>query len=470
MADLNIKVKDHPARDCQRFWRKAMHDGIKRLVVRLESLVVLRDLLEDEVIRKFISLLETISGEKDNCRKFVRCYSYFYHCLVLSCLALKLPETGSFGDYLAHAVMYRETPVSQMTEQAGFESFPEWMEKALRNELNILGEMAAISSRDIKSGWLDSHGHQSMEIIGNLPEWNTGLKNRGIFKPGKPWGDSADRLIDFFRQWGSGSFARYKGFIWERNGDQGTLRGVDEPDPVRLSDFIGYEQQRKEIIDNTLRFLKGYPANNLLLYGDRGTGKSSTVKALLNEYHDKGLRIIEVPKELLADFNQILRIIRNRPHKFIIFIDDLSFSDDESTYTALKAVLEGSLESRPANILVYATTNRRHLVRERFSDRAGLTSGNADDEIHAADTMEEKLSLADRFGMTITFTAPDQEEYLKIVEVTAKRRGLSVERDVLRKKAIQWEMFYNGRSPRTAMQFINWLEGYLKMMDESSGG
>ena len=245
---------------------------------------------------------------------------------------------------------------------------------------------------------------------------------------------------------------------------------MDDPDPVRLSDFIGYEQQRNEIIDNTLRFLKGYPANNLLLYGDRGTGKSSTVKALLNEYHALGLRIIEVSKELMPDFNQILRIIRNRPQKFIIFIDDLSFSDDESTYTALKAVLEGSLESKPGNILVYATTNRRHLVRERFSDRAGLMSDQADDEIHAADTMEEKLSLADRFGMTITFTAPDQEEYLGIVEELAQKRGIRIEKDVLRKQAVQWEMLYNGRSPRTALQFINWLEGYQKMKNESSGG
>ena len=447
-----------------------MLNRLKKLAVKLESIAVLRDLMKDQVICRFIRLLETVGDEKASYKEFVRCYSEFVHCLAENCLMLRLPETGSFGDYLAHAVMYCETPISQVAEQADSVRFPAWMAQALRKELDILGEMVNLSPRDIKSGWLKNHGHDAGEIIDNLPEWDISPKAGGFFEPGKPWGDSANRLIEFYRQWGSGSFARYKGFIWDRSGYQGILRGVGYPDPVRRSDFIGYEQQRNEIIDNPLRFLKGYPANNLLLYGDRGTGKSSTVKALLNEYHALGLRIIEVSKELMPDFNQILRIIRNRPQKFIIFIDDLSFSDDESTYTALKAVLEGSLESKPGNILVYATTNRRHLVRERFSDRSGLMSDQADDEIHAADTIEDKLALADRFGMTITFTAPDQEEYLGIVEALAQKRGIRIEKDVLRKKAVQWEMLYNGRSPRTALQFINWLEGYQKMKNESSGG
>ena len=382
---------------------------------------------------------------------------------------LKLPGIRSFGEYLIHAILYRENSVSKMAEQVSSGQLPGWMAQELAKELNILGELAALSSRRIKSEWLQNHDHESAEIISDLPEWDTCPKAHSIFEPGKPWGEGSTRLLDFYSKYGSGFFARYKGFIWERSGDKGSLRGVDDPDPVRLSDFIGYELQRNEIVENTLQFIKGYPANNLLLYGDRGTGKSSTVKALLNEYYTLGLRIIEIPKELLADFGQILGIIRNRPQKFIAFIDDLSFSDEESSYTALKAVLEGSLENRPANLLVYATTNRRHLIKERFSDRAGLTSGQADDEIHAADTMQEKLSLADRFGMTITFTAPDRDEYLEIVEGLAHKRGIRVEKDVLHKKAIQWEMLYNGRSPRTALQFINWLEGHQKMNWESGG-
>lgn len=436
-----------------------MENKIGRLAAGLESLVVFRNLLEDEVIRKFIRLLKAACGDKHDNQAFVRCYADFFHELIEQGLALKLPYFCTFGDYLIHAILYRDNPVSRMAEQPGSPQLPEWMTGALVSELNALGETAALSSCRIKSEWLQKHGQVSADLVRKLPEWESEPKNYHIFEPGKPWGEGLDRLIDFYRRCGSGIFARFKGFIWERSGAQGGLRGLEETDPVRLSDFVGYEMQRKEIVENTLRFVRGYPANNLLLYGDRGTGKSSTVKALLNEYHGLGLRMIELPRDLLADFNQILRIIRNRPQKFIIFIDDLSFSDDEEDYTALKAVLEGSLESRPANVIVYATTNRRHLIRERFSDRAGL--GNAGDEVHAADTMEEKLSLADRFGMTITFTAPDQEEYLKIVESLAQKRGLQVDIDVLRRKAIQWEMLYNGRSPRTARQFINWLEGTL---------
>ena len=315
--------------------------------------------------------------------------------------------------------------------------------------------MVNLSPRDIKpDGW--KPWHDAGEIIDNLPEWDISPKAGGFFEPGKPWGDSANRLIEFYRQWGSGSFARYKGFIWERSGDQGILRGVDDPDPVRLSDFIGYEQQRNEIIDNTLRFLKGYPANNLLLYGDRGTGKSSTVKALLNEYHALGLRIIEVSKELMPDFNQILRIIRNRPQKFIIFIDDLSFSDDESTYTALKAVLEGSLESKPGNI-----PDTRPPTGDTWSGEVQRQGRTYVRSLMMKSTRRyhgRNLSLADRFGMTITFTAPTRRipgnsgGWLK--------RGIRIEK-MFQKKA------YNGKCCITGVRqgqlcTINWLEDTKK--------
>lgn len=436
-----------------------MRNTIENILIKVESLTVLKDLLKDEVVLKFIRLLEAVTGNTEDSREFVRCYSEFFHGLLECRIDSESSETNSFGDYLANLLMYTETPVSRMAERNDSAKLPGWAEDALKRELDIIGEMASMSSRMIKAAWLEKHGKDAKETIDSLPEWENRVSEGSMFESAGAWGECSDRLLDFYRKCGSGIFARYNGFIWEHEGSRGILRGVDNPDPIRLSDFIGYEMQRKEIVDNTLRFLKGYPANNLLLYGDRGTGKSSTVKALLNEYHHLGLRLIEVPKEYLQDFTQIVRLVRNRPQKFIIFIDDLSFSDEENTYTALKAVLEGSLESRPSNIIVYATTNRRHLIRERFSDRTGLATGNENDEIHAADTIQEKLSLADRFGITITFTAPDQEEYLKIVEELAKKRGIAVEREILRKKAVQWEMLYNGRSPRTALQFINWLEG-----------
>jgi predicted AAA+ superfamily ATPase len=222
---------------------------------------------------------------------------------------------------------------------------------------------------------------------------------------------------------------------------------------------MGYEAERARVIENTLQFLKGFPANNALFYGDRGTGKSSTVKALLNEYYSQGLRMIEVPKTYLTDFPLIISLLKNRPEKFIIFVDDLAFEESGENYNALKAVLEGGLENRPNNVLIYATSNRRHLVKESFKDRAGLQSNNQDDEVRAADNIQEKLSLSDRFGITVTFAAPSQNKYLQIVEGIAEKRNLKFDKEKLYQEALKWQMRYNGRSPRTAKQFIDWVEG-----------
>jgi len=317
------------------------------------------------------------------------------------------------------------------------------------------------------------------------------------------WSDCAGKLAEFHRSCGSGIFSKYRSFVWRRvpaialaggynipgihpayqdsislidgsckpePGTAGSFIGVESPDPVRFSDLVSYEPEREEVIRNTLHFLDGRPANNILLYGDRGTGKSSTVKALANEYHSRGLRIIEVPKGLLADFPLIIRRLAGRSLKFILFVDDLSFEDNDENYTALKAMLEGGLEIKPDNVLIYATSNRKHLIKERFSDRAGLASGSADDEVRAADTIQEKLSLSDRFGMTIVFSSPDKKTYLEIVEGIAKRRGLEVDREYLRREAMKWELQYNGRSPRTARQFVDWLEAEISGRDREESG
>jgi hypothetical protein len=257
-------------------------------------------------------------------------------------------------------------------------------------------------------------------------------------------------------------FIKNIAFIWDKSNGQGYLRGIENHDLVTLSDLIGYQTEREEVINNTLQFLKGYNANNVLLYGDRGTGKSSTVKAILNEYHKHGLRIIEVPKSNLGDFPEIIRQLKGRKQKFIIFVDDLVFEDSEENYTTLKAILEGGLENRPKNVLIYATSNRRHLIKEKFSDRLGFQSGGSDDEIRAADTLQEKLSLADRFGITAVFSSPDKSRYLEIVEAMAEKRGIAMDKEQLHKEALKWELWYNGRSPRTARQFIDWLEGQVE--------
>jgi predicted AAA+ superfamily ATPase len=261
-------------------------------------------------------------------------------------------------------------------------------------------------------------------------------------------------------------FARYGAFVWESIEGKSCLRGIEVPDPIRLSDFIGYEQERLEVIENTEKFLKGLPANNVLLYGDRGTGKSSTVKAIVNEYREMGLRIIEIPRKHLVDFPAVIRQIKGRKCKFIIFVDDLAFEDSEESYTVLKSILEGGVENRPDNVLIYATSNRRHLIKEKFSDRAGFRSDDPDDEIRAQDTMQEKLSLSERFGITVIFSSPDKKRYLGIVEGLAAQRGINIDRDRLQKEAMKWELMYNGRSARTAKQFVDWLEGNERLRSE----
>jgi hypothetical protein len=235
------------------------------------------------------------------------------------------------------------------------------------------------------------------------------------------------------------------------------LRGVRHPDPICLDELIGDKRQRDLIRRNTEQFLARLPANNVLLYGDRGTGKSSTVKALLNAYAERGLRLLEVGRSKLADFPTIVELLGEQPEHFILFVDDLSFDEQETGYKDLKAVLEGGLEVRPANVLVYATSNRRHLVMERQSDRAQP----GDDELHGFDTVQEKLSLADRFGITLTFVTPDQEHYLEIVRGLAQRRGLAMPDEQLRARALQWATRHNGRSGRSARQFVDDLTGEL---------
>lgn len=317
------------------------------------------------------------------------------------------------------------------------------------------------------------------------------------------WGALADELVEYYRTYGSGLFARYRAFRWvgatggstdhrlhvaeaisrdlspgapETRGARGQLVPVSMPDAVQPGDLIGYEPERSLLRRNTMQFLAGYPANNVLLYGDRGTGKSSSVKALLNAAPERppqpernagsaaeravdwsALRLIEVPKGSLADFPVIASLLRGRPQRFILFVDDLSFEEGETQYKDVKAMLEGGLEARPENVLVYATSNRRHLVREMFADRTNPTS----DEVHAQDTVQEKLSFSDRFGLTITFPTPDQTSYLNIVAGLARRRGLQVEPAVLRARAIEWAAWHNARSGRTARQFVDYLAGEL---------
>lgn len=263
-----------------------------------------------------------------------------------------------------------------------------------------------------------------------------------------------DTLTEFYRDYGVGKFGLHKAFRIIRVGSGVQIVPIPKIAHVRLDDLVGYEIPKSKLIENTEAFVNGRKANNCLLFGDAGTGKSSSIKGIANEYYEKGLRIIEVYKHQFKDLNDVISQIKNRNYKFIIYMDDLSFEDFEIEYKYLKAVIEGGLERKPDNVLIYATSNRRHLIRERFSDKE-----DRKDSLHAGDTVQEKLSLAARFGVTIYFAAPDKKEFQNIVKVLADRYHVAMPTEVLLQEAGKWELAHGGLSGRCAQQFIDYLVG-----------
>ncbi len=261
-------------------------------------------------------------------------------------------------------------------------------------------------------------------------------------------------LTGFYKDYGVGKFGLHKSFRLVRRENGVEIEPILNIAHVYLKDLVGYEIPKKKLIENTEAFVAGRKANNCLLYGDAGTGKSSSIKGIANEYYEKGLRIIEVYKHQFQDLNEVISQIKNRNYRFIIYMDDLSFEDFEIEYKYLKAVIEGGLEKKPENVLIYATSNRRHLVREKFSDKEDRR-----DDLHAGDTVQEKLSLVSRFGVTIFFGAPDKKEFQNIVTTLAQRYGIRMEKERLLLEANRWELAHGGLSGRTAQQFMDYLLG-----------
>lgn len=261
-------------------------------------------------------------------------------------------------------------------------------------------------------------------------------------------------LTDFYKEYGVGKFGLHKAFRIVHKEDGVHIEPILNIAHVKLSDLVGYELAKKKLVDNTEAFVNGKKANNCLMYGEPGTGKSSSVKGIVNEYYDKGLRIIEVYKHQFQDLNDVISQIKNRNYKFIIYMDDLSFEEFEIEYKYLKAVIEGGLEKKPENVLIYATSNRRHLVREKFSDKE-----EREDDLHKGDTVAEKLSLVARFGVTIYFGSPDKKQFQMIVKMLAERYGIEMEEEKLLFEANKWELSHGGLSGRTAQQFIDYLLG-----------
>jgi hypothetical protein len=268
-----------------------------------------------------------------------------------------------------------------------------------------------------------------------------------------------DCVTGFYKDYGVGMFGLNKAFRISDNDGTVQFHAINNMEKVMLKDLVGYEIQKKKLVDNTEAFVQGRKSNNCLLFGDSGTGKSTSIKAIVNEYYDQGLRMIEIYKHQFKDLSNVIAMIKNRNYKFIIYMDDLSFEEFEIEYKFLKAVIEGGVETKPDNILIYATSNRRHLIKETWNDRNDV---NVENGMHKSDTMEEKLSLVHRFGVTINYSKPTQKEYFEIAVELCRRLGVDLPEEEIKAEANKWELSHGGISGRTAQQFANYMAGQKK--------
>ena len=422
----------------------------KILLVRARGLALLRGVVDSPAIREGLSLLELLGEDGPDPAAVAEVYGRWWRELAEAPEKL-LPD--AWRSYLVHRILEDENPFSLGAESGNLD--PAILEQA-RRELRVLRTLFGFEAE----GLLAAVEEAAPELAGLWAtpafEVSFGASPRLVVArslAGAPdWGEGGGELAEHFARHGAGAFGRHRAFRWRG----GRLSAVGRPDPTRLAGLVGYERERGPLVENTQRFVAGLPAHHALLYGPPGTGKSSTVKAVANEYADRGLKVVEVAKEDLGELPALLDALRERGPRFVLFVDDLSFEEHEVEYKALKALLEGSVEEPPPNVRVYATSNRRNLIRENFSDR-----GDPGDDVHARDTMQEKLSLSARFGLRLTFPAPDQRRYLEIVAGLVEERGIKIPVEELRERALLWDRWHAGRSGRTARQFVDDLEAEL---------
>lgn len=396
----------------------------KRFDTRLDTLSVFSMINRDELFHAFRQCFFTSENDTEDIAAVANFAGALYN----------LAHTDNWTEYLIQLVLSQENPCSWFVSQG--KAISAYIESAARNDLRILSEAASITTEMLLDG-VDTQGLY-------IPEWHA---------------EPVDLEALYFEhlsridKCGYGIYANYKMFHMERfSGDENAfvLEPVAYPDTVELSDLIGYEMQRRQVIDNTKALLNGKKAANILLYGDAGTGKSATVKAVANAFADEGLRLIELSKDELHLLPKLLEELSGNPLKFILFIDDLSFQENDDDFSALKAVLEGSISARSHNTVIYATSNRRHIVRETFSQREG-------DEIHRNDTMQETISLSERFGIRIYYEKPNKALYLEIVRNLARQYGLQMDDKSLELEAERFALRRSGRSARAARQLVEQL-------------
>lgn len=387
---------------------------LEKMHLDLHALVIFRNLLDDTVIKRLNALLADGKTPAEQ----VKCYADFTSRLY--------EEGGDLTQYILARVLEDEN--IYVRKRARGEVIDDTLAECVKRELKALEAVSRLTAEEVRS---------SIAYEGYLPAWKTSkLDFTAVY---------TDRMAHI-GTCGYGVFSRYHVFAVR----DGAIEPVPRPDPIRLGELVGYDAERKEVVDNTLALLAGKPAANALLYGDAGTGKSSTIKAIVNEYHDRGLRLIEIKKKQFTAIPDIVGALSGNPLNFILFIDDLTFAEETDDFNALKAILEGSVTARTPNLAIYATSNRRHLIRETFSDRAG-------DDVHRNETMQELCSLSERFGLSVSFFSPDKELYLRIVRGLKNQYGIKMEDAALDSEAEKYAHQRGGCSPRVARQFVEYL-------------
>ena len=420
-----------------------LFDSSQYYLQQIASLLLYRSVLENRVGKAYINLLQNLylysSNDKSNNFTAIEClqaYSTWFSNLAQTNL--------SWQDYLVRQILLDSNPFSQQVQTTAIENLSPSLVAAAKHDLQILQNIYNSNEKIVQ--WVQS----TSQALDSLITWKATPSPKTCLHQAQTWQNTIAQIAQHYRQHGTGIFARYTAFRWQNE----QLIGISQPDPIRLSEIVGCEPQKSTLVKNTQFLLAGHNALHTLLYGSRGTGKSSLIKALRTEYSNQGLRIVEVSKSELNNLPAIVEQLRDIRQKFIIFVDDLSFEEDDDAFKALKVVLEGNITATAKNLVVYATTNRRHLIREYFSDRPRPSDS---DEIHNWDTVQEKLSFSDRFGLTLTFEPANQDTYLKIVNHLAQQAQIKLPQEELEFRAKQWATRGNGRSGRTARQFINYL-------------
>ena len=428
----------------------------------ISNLILYGNMNDDEILVRIARLLDDHQKNDNELRQAI---------YVEIKRLLELATQYGFNDnlwhnYLTYILMTNENPFSMTCEKQGAKDGT--VNHFALNDFKVFFDLfhfdfSEIENRlhiDCFSTLSSYHALSKPELMYNK---NVSLKVQELSKKLEKTKDEKeffDVVTQFYKDYGVGMFGLNKAFrIATSHDNYVELKAINNMDEVILDDLVGYEIQKKKLLDNTIAFVEGRKANNVLLYGDSGTGKSTSIKAIVNEFYDQGLRMIEIYKHQFKDLSNIIAMIKNRNYRFIIYMDDLSFEEFEIEYKFLKAVIEGGVETKPENILIYATSNRRHIIKEMWSDREDVIQQKG---IHQSDTMEEKLSLVNRFGVTINYSKPMKKEFNHIVLELAHKNHIQMDDETLLAEANKWELNHGGTSGRTAQQFINHILGLEK--------